>query len=170
MSYASHQQARALVDEETGAKLIRQMERDMKEYLRRRWRDSTGAGVEEQLDEVSADLPYELQSKMFDQLAAVSVAGAGLAVTLIGSLLRSAPPVVWLSVIFFGMAAVIAVSANSNLIDGLFRKKPTVRQSRLYAGLAIGLIGMAVGALSMSVYYDGKRDLANDAKPNPQAH
>jgi hypothetical protein len=140
----------------------------VKEYLRRRWQDSTGAGVEEQLDQVSADLPYELQSKMFDQLAAVSVAGAGLAVTLIGSLLKGAPPVVWLSVIFFGLAAVIAVSANSNLIDGLFRKKPTVRQSRLYAGISIGLIGMAVGALSVSVYYDGKRELAKEADARRQ--
>jgi hypothetical protein len=112
--------------------------------------------VEERLAEVSADLPYELQSKMFDQLAAVGIAGAGLAVTLIGSLLRGAPAIVWMPVVLFGLAALFAISGNNHLIDGLFRRRETLRRSRLYVGLAVGLIGMAVGSLSMSVYYDGK--------------
>lgn len=116
-----------------------------------------GAGVEERVDQVSADLPYELQSKMFDQLAAVGVAGAGLAVTLIGSLLRSAPAIVWLPVILFGSAALFAISGNNHLIDGLFRRRETLRRSKLYVGIAVGLIGMAIGSLSMAVYYDGKR-------------
>ena len=130
----------------------------MRQGLQERWRESLGKDVEERVEEVSADLPYELQSKMFDQLAAVSIAGAGLAVTLIGSLLRSAPPVVWLSVILFGTAAVFAVSGNNHLIDGLFRRRPTLQRSKLYVGLCVGLIGMAIGSLSMSVYYDGRRD------------
>ncbi len=118
-----------------------------------------GADVEERLGEVSADLPYELQSKMFDQLAAVGIAGAGLAVTLIGSLLRGAPPIVWLPVVLFGFAALFAISGNNHLIDGLFRGRPTVRRSKLYVNLAVGLIGMAVGTLSMTIYYDGKRNV-----------
>ena len=92
---------------------------------------------------------------MFDQLAAVSVAGAGLTVTLIGSLLRSAPSLVWLPVILFGIAALLAVTGNIKLIDGLFEKRPTLVRSKIYTQLAVGLIGMAIGMLSMSVYYDG---------------
>ena len=128
-----------------------------KRSLRERWGDSTGAGVEERLDQVSADLPYELQSKMFDQLAAVGIAGAGLAVTLIGSLLRNAPAIVWMPVILFGLAALFAISGNSHLIDGLFRRRATLRRSKLYVAAAVGLIGMAIGSLSMSVYFDGRR-------------
>ena len=36
---------------------------------------------------------------MFDQLAAISLGGAGLTVTLIGSILKDAPGIVWLSVV-----------------------------------------------------------------------
>lgn len=136
----------------------------VRQALREHWRESIGAGVEERLDQVSADLPYELQSKMFDQLAAVGIAGAGLAVTLIGSLLRDAPPIVWIPVILFGLAALFAVSGNNNLIDGLFRQRPTLRRSKLYVGAAVGLIGMAIGSLSMSVYHDGKRG-PGEARP-----
>jgi hypothetical protein len=138
----------------------------VKRTLRQQWRDSIGADFEERHAEVSSDLPYELQSKMFDQLAAVSVGGAALTVTLIGSLLRDAPPVVWLPVILFGTAALLAVSGNIKLIDGLFAKRPTFIRSKIYTTLAVMLIGMAIGALSMSVYYDGKRDApaADDSK------
>jgi hypothetical protein len=116
-----------------------------------------GAGIEERLDQVSADLPYELQSKMFDQLTAVGIAGAGLAVTLIGSLLREAPPIVWAPVVLFGFAALFAISGNNHLIDGLFRRRATLRRSKLYVGLSVGLIGLAIGSLSTAVFYDGKR-------------
>lgn len=117
-----------------------------------------GSGVEERQDEVSADLPYELQSKMFDQLAAAGVAGAGLTVTLIGSFLRNAPGIVWLPVVLFGAAAMFAISGNSRLIDSLFRRQASFRHSKLYVGVAVGLIGMAIGSLSMAVYYDGERE------------
>src|SRR5215212_6566313 len=102
----------------------------MKRTVRQQWRESIGADFEERHADVSADLPYELQSKMFDQLAAVSVAGAGLTVTLIGTLLRDAPPVVWLPVILFGTAALLAVTGNIKLIDGLFAKQPTFVRSK----------------------------------------
>src|SRR3712207_5578879 len=117
-------------------------------------------GVEERIDQVSADLPYELQSKMFDQLAAVGIAGAGLTVTLIGSLLRGAPGIVWLPVVLFASAALLSISANNQLIDSLFRRQPTLRRSRLHVALAVALIGMAIGSLSMAVFYDGKREIA----------
>lgn len=120
-----------------------------------------GANVEEDVSAVSADLPYELQSKMFDQLAGVSIAGAGLTVTLIGSLLRGASAAVWMPVIFFSLAAMIATSGNMKLIDGLFGRRPILASSKIYTALTVGLIGMAIGALSMSVYHDGKHDGAS---------
>ena len=132
----------------------------MKERLRQRWNESLGIGVSERVEEVSPDLPYELQSKMFDQLATVSVAGAGLSVTLIGSLVRDSTPIEWLPVLLFATAAILAVSGNSKLIDALFRKQACLRQSKLYIALAIGLVGMAIGSLSMTVYYSGERSSA----------
>ena len=51
----------------------------------------SNADADERVGDISVDLQYELQSKMFDQLATVSVAGAGLAVTLIGSMLSELP-------------------------------------------------------------------------------
>lgn len=135
---------------------MQRRERRVIQYLRQRWRDSIGADVEEQTDKVSADLPYELQSKLFDQLATVSVAGAGLTVTLIGSLLRNAPSAIWLAVICFGLAAQFAVSGNIRLIDGLFRKKPTLQRSKIDVGVSVGLIGAALGILSLSAYEESR--------------
>src|SRR4051794_14835536 len=112
--------------------------------------------VAERLEEVSADLPYELQSKMFDQLAGVSIAGAGLTVTLIGSVLKDAPGIVWISVIEFGLAAFVATTGNLKLIERLFERKETMKSSRIATLAAIALIGAAIGSLGMSVYYDGK--------------
>ena len=130
----------------------------MKRMVRERWRESIGTNVEEDVTAVSADLPYELQSKMFDQLAGVSIGGAGLTVTLIGSLLRGASSIVWMPVILFSLAAMFAVNGNIKLIDGLFGRRPILVRSKIYTAITVGLIGMAIGALSMSVYYDGKRE------------
>lgn len=113
--------------------------------------------ADERVNDVSVDLAYELQSKMFDQLATVSVAGAGLAVTLIGSMLRDAPGDVWLSVVFFGLAAVTAVAGNQKLIDGLSKRQPSMRRSRTSIQITMALVGMATGWLSMSVYADAGR-------------
>jgi hypothetical protein len=135
----------------------------VKYSLRQRWRESLGEGVEERVEEVSADLPYELQSKMFDQLAAVGIGGAGLAVTLIGSLLKTAPPIVWLSVVLFGAAAMFALTGNSHLIDGLFLRRPSLKRSKLYVAIATGLIGMAIGVLSASIFIDGQREARETA-------
>jgi membrane associated rhomboid family serine protease len=113
--------------------------------------------ADERVNDVSVDLAYELQSKMFDQLATVSVAGAGLAVTLIGSMLRDAPRDVWLSVVFFGLAAITAVGGNQKLIEGLSKRQPSMQRSRMSIQITMALVGMATGWLSMSVYSDAKR-------------
>lgn len=116
---------------------------------------------------MSADLPYELQSKIFDQLATVSIAGAGLSVTLIGSLLLNGSRVVWLSVILFGLAAVTSISANIRLIDGLTQRRPVLRRTKLDVQIALGQIGMAIGILCMSMYYEGDRAPAQIASAQP---
>lgn len=125
----------------------------MKKFLHSLWNTVSDAG-DDRVENISADLPYELQSKMFDQLATVSVAGAGLAITLIGSLLRNASQEVWLSVIFFCLAAVSAVGGNKRLINGLFGRRPTLRRSKLDVSVTMMLLGVAAGVLSMSVYSD----------------
>ena len=128
----------------------------MRRSLRERWQESLGTHVVEDVSRVSADLPYELQSKMFDQLAALGLGGAGLTVTLIGSILRNSSVIVWLPVIGFGLAAMLAVTGNIKLIDGLFGGRPILVRSKIYTAVTVALIGFALGALSMSVYYDGK--------------
>ena len=105
----------------------------------------------ERIEDVSADLAYELQSKLFEQLATVSLGGAGLAITLAGSILRGSP-LVWISVVEFGIAALIALSASQGLIGHLFDRKPTRKRSRLMTGLCMMLIGMGVGSLGAAVY------------------
>jgi hypothetical protein len=129
----------------------------VKLFSRRSQAPNGNIDADERVNDVSVDLPYELQSKMFDQLATVSVAGAGLAVTLIGSMLKGAPGDVWLSVVFFGLAAVTAVAGNQKLIEGLSKRQPSMQRSRLSIQITMALVGMATGWLSMSVYADAKR-------------
>ena len=106
--------------------------------------------------QTSADLPYELQSKMFDQLAAISVAGAGLTVTLIGSVLKGGPGVIWLAVVKFGLAAFAALIGNMYLIRDLFEGKDGQKRSKWATAICVAVLGMAIGSLSMSVYYESK--------------
>jgi hypothetical protein len=107
--------------------------------------------------DVSADLPYELQSKMLDQLTTVSVAGAGLAITLIGSLLQHAPRQVWISVVLFGLAALTAVGGNIRLIEGTFQRHPVLCRSKRDVSITMALIGAAAGFLSMDIYAETNR-------------
>jgi hypothetical protein len=134
------------------------------------WRKRAADVVDERLEEVSADLPFELQSKIFDQLATVSIAGAGLSVTLIGSLLQNESGVVWLSVVLFGFAAVTAVTAvsgNNRLIEGLFQRRPILRRTKRDVQMAMGQIGMAVGILCMGIYHEGQNAPARVASSKP---
>lgn len=112
--------------------------------------------VGERVREVSADLPFELQSKIFEQTAASALAGAGLSVTLIGSLLRDAPPSIWGSVICFAAAAYVAGAGNNVLVEALFRRQPVLKRCKAYQAVAAILMGMAIGVLSYSVYVTGQ--------------
>lgn len=121
----------------------------------------------ERVDEVSADLPYELQSKILDQTATVAIAGAGLSVTLIGSVLQDAPATVWLSVVAFGAAAYTAGAGNSAIVDGLFRRQPSLKRSKNFQALAAMFLGVAIGVLSFSVYVTGQQRAAAVAAVEP---
>ncbi|MFZ4688938.1 MAG: hypothetical protein ACOYLS_06850 [Polymorphobacter sp.] len=129
----------------------------MSRFLGRAKGDDHAIDANEPVAETSADLAYELQSKMFDQLATVGIAGAGLAVTLIGSVLQDEPRDVWLSVVFFGIAAVTAISGNQRLVDGLTGRRPCLRRAKRDMQVAVMLIGVAIGWLSMSMYAKGTR-------------
>lgn len=135
----------------------------MSRFLRRKTFHGDNSNASEPIAETSADLAYELQSKMFDQLATVGVAGAGLAVTLIGSVLKDEPSDVWLSVVFFVLAAVTAIKGNQRLVEGLTERRPCMQRSKRDIQIALMLVGIAVGWLSMSVYAQGSRE------PPPQA-
>jgi hypothetical protein len=124
--------------------------------------DGSPDPIEEPVDSVSADLPYELQSKMFDQLATLGVAGAGLTITLIGSVLSGAPFFIWFAAVGFAAAAITALSGQANLIDSLFRRKPSQKRSRLTAGIAIGLIGWGIGMLGAAIAIESRGDHKHD--------
>jgi hypothetical protein len=109
-------------------------------------------GIAEPVEaDVSADLAFELQSKLFDQLAGMGLAGAGLVITLAGSILQG-KPLIWLAAVEFGLVAIVSLTAQQHLIEGIFRRSPTRRRSRIMTGLAILLLGMGVGSLGASVF------------------
>jgi hypothetical protein len=129
----------------------------MSQFLRRRARNGDEIDANERIAETSADLAYELQSKMFDQLTTVGIGGAGLVVTLIGSVLQNAPNNIWLSVILFGLAAITAISGNQKLVEDLTDHQPCLRRSARDVKIASMLIGMAIGWLSLTVYAQSDR-------------
>lgn len=111
---------------------------------------------------VSPDLAYEMQSKMFDQLAAAGVAGAGLTITLVGTILQGSF-LVWLATAEFTCAGITALAGQTHLIESLANKKPLWRKSRIISAIAVLLIGMGVGSLSMTVYFEGKQEAPKPA-------
>lgn len=119
---------------------------------------------QEPIAEVSADLAYELQAKMFEQLAAISAAGAGLTITLIGSILRGASPIIWLAVIEFAIAALVALMAQQQLVEGLFSRQATRRKARTMTLITIILIGMGIGSLGASVLLEGNTGRQAEAR------
>jgi len=105
----------------------------------------------ERIVETSADLAYELQARLFEHLGTMSLGGAGLAITLAGSLLRGSS-LVWLAVIEFGLAALIALSAQRALIGRLHARNPARKPANTMTMLCMVLIGMGVGSLGFTVF------------------
>jgi hypothetical protein len=127
-----------------------------------RGRDPAPCNAE--LTGVSADLPYELQSKLFEQLATLGVAGAGLVITFKGSILRDASALIWMGAIEFGAASLIALAAQIGLIEGLLSRRLSRRRIQLMTISAVVLIGMGVGTLGTSVFLEGKASRAEKSR------
>ena len=110
--------------------------------------------VDERLGEISPDLPYELQFRAFEQLTNIGIGGAGITITLVGGLLKNSGPYVWLAAIEFLVGALVALSAQSAVIEHLFARKAFRKKARMLTAIATVLIGMGVGSLTMSVLLD----------------
>jgi hypothetical protein len=106
--------------------------------------------------EASADVAFELQSKLFEQLATLGVAGAGLVITLKGSVLSGASAIIWAGAVEFGLAAMVALVAQMSLIEALFSRRFNRRVMQIMAMIAIVLIGMGIGTLGMSVFLESR--------------
>lgn len=104
----------------------------------------------------STNLAYELQSKLFEQLAAMGVAGAGLVITLKGSILSGASGLIWIATAEFALGAFVAFGAQLILIEGLFAANLSRRRLQIMLIIAVLLIGMGICSLGMSVFLEGK--------------
>ena len=115
---------------------------------------------------VSDDLAVELQSKLFEQLTSLGVAGAGLTITLVGTILKGSL-LIWLATVEFGLAGLVALTGQTQLIEGLFESRPIRRRARIVTAIAAVLIGMGIGSLGASVYLEGKmqREESRQAAP-----
>jgi hypothetical protein len=106
-------------------------------------------------DEPSVDLFYDLQFRSLEQLSNLGVASTGITITLIGTILHSIGPIVWLAVIEFGLAALAAFIGQMNLIASLRGQRTKTAKPRLEALIAMLLLGMGVGSLGTSIYLSG---------------
>ena len=108
------------------------------------------------IEEVPAGLPYEIQHKLFEQMTTLGTAGAGLTITLIGSVLKGAGFLAWMSVIWFGLAALVSLAAQMSLAEALFNRTSFRRTGRIMAMAGAVLLGMGVGSLGAGVLLLGK--------------
>lgn len=106
---------------------------------------------------VSPDLPIELQAKLFEQLTAAGVGGAGLTITLVGTILQGSA-LVWIATAEFTLAAMVALSGQFYIIEALTKKQPVWRKARIVTIIAVLLIGMGIGSLATDVFVEGKQE------------
>jgi hypothetical protein len=104
---------------------------------------------------IPAELPFELQSKILDQLTAAGIAGAGLVITLRSSILEDASGLIWLGAVESGIAAIVALAAQLQLIEGLFLRKHARHTTRMFTIVAVIFIGMGIGTPARSVFLEG---------------
>jgi hypothetical protein len=103
----------------------------------------------------AGEFAYEVQLRLFEQLTTISVAGAGLTITLIGSVMKDIGLLGWLSVIWFGLAAICALPGQFALAQQFDFTGPPRRTYRITAVLAVIFIGMGIGALGTGVVLAG---------------
>jgi hypothetical protein len=102
------------------------------------------------VEEVSADLPYELQFHSFQQLTNLATAGIGLSVTLAGSLLKTFNFGIWSSIAYFGVSALIALGSQFGLVQALHDRADKLKVMRSLSIVSMVFLGMGVGALAMA--------------------
>ena len=109
-------------------------------------------GSEEQ---PTADVPHTLQFQTFNQVATLSTAGAGLAITLAGSILSDFTLPIWIAVICFSLSALISLVAQIAGVEKLFDAQPSRALLRNYALTAVFLMAIGIGALGTGVFISG---------------
>lgn len=100
----------------------------------------------------SPDLAHSLQFETLKEITTLASAGAGLAVTLAGSVLKSFSFAIWASIVAFALAALLAFAAQIACVDQLFANKSDRRKTRLTMLAAVLLIGIGIGQLGTGVY------------------
>ena len=114
----------------------------------------TSEQAPERIEDTSADLAYELQAKLFEQLATVSLGGLGLTITLSGTILAGGR-LTWMSATEFAIAALIAVAAQQELIGNLFERRATRKSTKLMTRLCLVFVGLGAGSLATAVFLEG---------------
>ncbi|RYG87929.1 MAG: hypothetical protein EON59_05980 [Alphaproteobacteria bacterium] len=98
---------------------------------------------------------HTLQFQTFNQVATLSAAGAGLAITLAGSLLSSFTLPIWIAVFCFSLSAILCLVAQVAGVEKLFDQLPSRKLLRGYALTAVFLMATGIGALGSGVFLAG---------------
>jgi hypothetical protein len=59
---------------------------------------------------------------------------------------------VWIAAIEFSLAGLVALVAQTTLVEHLFARKPVRKRICLFSLIAIVLVGMGIGSLATSVF------------------
>ncbi|MFN3667885.1 MAG: hypothetical protein ACK4VY_01100 [Brevundimonas sp.] len=103
----------------------------------------------------SADVPHTLQFQTFSQVATLSTAGAGLAITLAGSILSDFKLPIWIAVLCFSLSALISLVAQVAGVEAMFLRRPSRAMLRNYALGAVTFMAVGIGALGSGVFLAG---------------
>ncbi len=104
----------------------------------------------------TVDILHTLQFQTFSQVATLSTAGAGLAITLAGSILSTFILPIWIAVFCFSLSAVLCLVAQIAGVEKLFDRQPTRTLLRNYALMAVFLMATGIGALGSGVFLAGR--------------
>jgi hypothetical protein len=99
----------------------------------------------------SRDLAHDLQFRTLEQLTNLGIGGAGVAITLIGGILRNLGPFVWMATVEFAIAAFAALLGQVDLTNHVIADKEPTR-TRGYTMAAVFFLAMGVGSLATSVF------------------
>jgi len=102
-------------------------------------------------DKSSRALAHDFQFRTLEQLANVSLGGAGVTITLIGGLLKNVGPFVWIATAEFAIGALAALLGEIELTNRLLEGKDPAR-AKYYIMAAVFFLAMGVGSLATSVF------------------